>query len=102
MGAVAPEEPGFPRVYAVLKWAVIIALALLAVLAAAFWTAIFTGFSASGFKAVDPMRGANESAVITAECAWPYDVSHKDARAVCRLFYNLSPEQRAEVLRGRK
>jgi len=79
-----------------------IALAFLAIMATAFWTMIFTGFIDSGFKAVDPKRGASEATTITPECAWPYSVSHKEAQAVCRLFYNLSPEQRAEVLRARK
>ena len=102
MTAEAPQEPGFPRVYVAVKWVVVVLLTLLAIAAAAFWTMIFTGFSASGFKAVDPKRGASEAEVITPECAWPYAVDHKEARAVCRLFYNLSPEQRAEVVRARK
>jgi len=40
--------------------------------------------------------------VITPECAWPYGVNDHDAKAVCRMFYNLTPEQRAQVLRTRK
>jgi hypothetical protein len=76
-------------------------LIFLAILAAAFWTMVFTGFAASGFKAVDPKRGASEAAVITPECAWPLSVNDHDAKSVCRMFYNLSPEQRAEVLKTR-
>jgi len=96
-----PEE-GFPKVYATAKWLVIVSLTFLAILAAAFWTMVFTGFAASGFKAVDPKRGASESMVVTAECAWPLSVNDHNARAICSMFYNLSPEQRAEALRGRK
>jgi hypothetical protein len=40
--------------------------------------------------------------VITPECAWPYGVDDHDATAVCRMFYNLTPEQRAQVLAKRK
>ena len=98
----APAEIGFPRVYAAIKWAIIISLTFLAILSAAFWTMVFTGFAASGFRAVDPAHGASDGAAVTSECAWPYRVDHKDARAVCKLFYNLTPEQRAEVLRVRK
>jgi hypothetical protein len=44
----------------------------------------------------------NENPVITPECAWPLDVNDHDAKAVCRMFYNLTPEQRARVLAKRK
>ena len=97
------QEPiRFPRLYAVIKWAIIVTLTLLAILAAAFWTMILGGFAGSGFRASGPAGGAGENVVITPECAWPYDVSDHDATAVCRMFYNLTPEQRAQALRARK
>jgi len=102
VAAAVPEEPGFPKVYATIKWMIIISLTFLAILAAAFWTMVFTGFAASGFKESDPKRGAGESMEVTPECAWPYGVHDRDARVVCRMFYNLTPEQRADVLRVRK
>jgi hypothetical protein len=40
--------------------------------------------------------------VITPECAWPLGVNDHDARAVCKMFFNLTPEQREQVLRTRK
>jgi hypothetical protein len=76
-------------------------LILLAVLAAAFWTMVLGGFAASGFRASSPATGAGESLVITPEYAWPLSVHEQDARAVCRMFYNLTPEQRALVLARR-
>jgi len=96
------KEPGFPRIYAAAKWSVVIGLIFLALLAAAFWTLILGGFAASGFRAPNFDTDAIEKMVITPQCAWPYDVNEHDARAVCRMFYNLTPEQRAEVLKTRK
>jgi len=98
----AAESEGFPRVYTGIKWAIVVSLALLSILAAAFWTMVLGGFAASGFHASDPSAGAGEKVVITPECAWPYGVDDHDAKAVCRMFYHLTPEQRAEVLRMRK
>ena len=98
----ATEEAGFPRLYRAIKWAIIASLVFLAVLAAAFWTLVLGQFSASGFRAHDPAAGASESMVITPECAWPLNVNDHDAKAVCRMFYNLTPEQRAKVLAARK
>jgi len=92
----------FPRLYAAIKWTIIGSLILLALLAAAFWTLVLGGFAASGFRAPNPAAGAGESVVITADCAWPLGVHEQDARAVCRMFYNLTPEQRAQVLARRK
>jgi hypothetical protein len=98
----APEAIRFPRLHAAIKWTIIGSLILLALLAAAFWTLVLGGFAASGFRAPHPAAGAGESLVITAECAWPLGVHEQDARAVCRMFYNLTPEQRARVLERRK
>ena len=47
-------------------------------------------------------RKASEDMVITPECAWPLGVNDHDARSVCKMFHNLTPEQRAQVLRTRK
>ena len=96
------EEIRFPRLYAAIKWTIIASLTFLAVLAAAFWTLVLGGFAASGFRASNPVAGAGESLVITPECAWPLGVNDHDAKAVCRMFYNLTPEQRARVLTKRK
>jgi hypothetical protein len=98
----ASEAIRFPRLYAVIKWTIIGSLILLAVIAAAFWTMVLGGFAASGFRASSPAAGMGESLVITPECAWPLGVNEQDARAVCRMFYNLTPEQRARVLARRK
>jgi hypothetical protein len=98
----APEAIRFPRLYVAIKWTIIGSLILLAVLAAAFWTMVLGGFAASGFRASNPAAGAGESLVITPECAWPLGVHEQDAGAVCRMFYNLTPEQRARVLERRK
>ncbi|HEY6863518.1 MAG TPA: hypothetical protein VI319_06420 [Burkholderiales bacterium] len=97
----ASEPIGFPRVHAAIKWAIVVALVLMAILAAAFWALILGGFAASGFHASDPAGGQAE-VVITPECAWPYSVDDHDAQAVCRMFYRLTPEQRAQVLKARK
>ena len=86
----------------VFRWFTIGTLALLALLAAAFWTMILGGFAGSGFRASKPAAQTGEDVVVTPECAWPYAVNDPDARSVCRLFYNLSPEQREQVLRARK
>ena len=98
----APETIGFPRLYVAVKWTIVASLIFLAVLAATFWTLVLGGFAASGFRASNPVAGAGESLVITPECAWPLGVNEQDARTVCRMFYNLTPEQRARVLRTRK
>jgi hypothetical protein len=98
----AAEAIRFPRLYAAIKWTIITSLILLALLAAAFWTLVLGGFAASGFRASGPASGAGESLAITPECAWPLGVHEQDARAVCRMFYNLTPEQRAQVLARRK
>jgi hypothetical protein len=92
----------FPRLYFAIKWTIIVSLILLTVLAAAFWTLVLGGFAASGFRVSSPVAGAGENLVITSECAWPLGVDDHDAKAVCRMFYNLTPEQRAQVLRRRK
>lgn len=42
--------------------------------------------------------GAGEDIAVTTECAWPYSVQDAEAKAVCRIFYNLSPEERTQVL----
>jgi hypothetical protein len=98
----AAEPIGFPRVYAVFKWAIVISLIFLAVLAAVVWTLILGGFAGSGFRAPDLASGAVENMVITPDCAWPYELNDHEAKAVCRMFNNLTPEQRAQVLRTRK
>jgi hypothetical protein len=98
----APEAIRFPRLYVAIKWTIIVSLILLGLLAAAFWTMVLGGFAASGFRVSDPVAGAGESLVITPECAWPLGVNEQDAGAVCRMFYNLTPEQRAQVLARRK
>jgi hypothetical protein len=96
------EAIRFPRLYFAIKWTIIGSLTLLAVLAAAFWTMVLGGFAASGFRVSNPVAGAGESLAITPECAWSVDVNSHDAKAVCRMFYNLTPEQRERVLRARK
>jgi len=48
-----------------------------------------------------PLGAARERVVITPECAWPYSVNDDDAEAVCRMFYNLTAQQREQVLRTR-
>lgn len=92
----------FPRLYAAIKWTIIGSLIGLAVLAAAFWTLVLSEFSASGFRASNPGAGTDETLVVTPECAWPLGVHDQDARTVCRMFYNLTPEQRARVLAKRR
>jgi hypothetical protein len=99
---VAPEPMGYPRVFAAIKWAIVISLTFLAIAAAAFWTLVLGGFAASGFHASDPTGGAAETLVITPECAWPYGVNDHDAKAVCRMYYHLTPEQRVQVLKTRR
>ena len=96
------EAIRFPRLYFAIKWTIIGSLTLLAVLAAAFWTMVLGGFAASGFRVSNPVTGAGERVVITPECAWPLNVNDHDAKTVCRMFYNLTPEQRAWVLAKRK
>jgi len=67
-----------------------------------FLVLVLGGFAASGFRASNPVVGTGESQVVTPECAWPLGVSEHDAKTVCRMFYNLTPEQRAWVLMRRK
>ena len=98
----ASDGVRFPRLYAAIKWTIIASLIFLAVLAAAFWTLVLGQFSASGFRASKPAAEMGENPVITPECAWPLGVNDHDAKAVCRMFYNLTPEQRARVLAKRK
>jgi hypothetical protein len=98
----ASQAIRFPRLYLAIKWTIITSLIFLALLAAAFWTMVLGGFAASGFRASSPATGAGESLVITPECAWPLGVHEQDAGVVCRMFYNLTPEQRAGVLARRK
>lgn len=97
----ASDEMPFPRLYFAIKWTIIGSLILLAVLAAAFWTMVFGGFAASGFRVTPPAEMGGNVA-ITPKCAWPLDVNEPDAKAVCRMFYHLTPEQREQVLRSRK
>ena len=96
------DEIRFPRLYFAIKWTIIGSLIFLAVVAAAFWTMVLGGFAASGFRVSSPAVGVGESLVITPECAWPLGVNEHDAKTVCRMFYNLTPEQRAWVLTKRK
>ena len=98
----ASEEIRFPRLYFAIKWTIIASLTFLAVLAAAFWTLVLGQFAASGFRASNPVAGSGENLVITPECAWPLGVNDHDAKTVCRMFYNLTPEQRTQVLARRK
>jgi len=98
----ASEAIRFPRLYVAIKWSIVVSLTFLAVLAAAFWTLVLGGFAASGFRASNPAAGAGETLVITPECAWPLGVNDRDAKAVCRMFYNLTPEQRSRVISTRK
>ena len=98
----ASEAIRFPKLYVAIKWTIIASLICLALLAAAFWTMVLGGFAASGFRAASPADRAGASLVITPECAWPLSVHEQDAGAVCRMFYNLTPEQRARVLARRK
>ena len=97
--AAAADGVRFPRIYAAIKWTIIGSLILLAVLAVIFWTLVLGEFSASGFRARNP--ASSENPAITPECAWPLDVNDHNARAICRMFHNLTPEQRARVLAKR-
>ena len=96
------EAEGFPRVYAVAKWVVIVSLAILAIVAAAFWTMVLGGFAGSGVNSVKPYGQNDDVLVITPECAWPYGVKDHDAVALCKMFNHLTPEQRREVLETRR
>jgi hypothetical protein len=98
----AEPQPGFPRVYAVAKWSIVASLVALALVAAAFWTLVLGNFAGSGFHARGGPGNADADLVITPDCAWPYRVDDPAARPVCRLSYNMSPEQREEALRTRK
>ena len=84
----------------VFRWGTIAALVALGILAAVFWTMVLGRFSAGGFRA-GKSATAGETVLVTPECAWPYDVHDHDAESVCRLFYNLSPEEREKVLKAR-
>ena len=99
---VASDEIRFPRLYVAIKWTIIASLTFLALVAAAFWTMVLGGFAASGFRVSTPAVGVGESLIITPECAWPLGVNEHDAKTVCRMFHNLTPEQRARVLTTRK
>ncbi len=92
--------PWLPRVRLAFRWATITALALLAIIATLFWALVLGRFAGSGFHAGKGTAAA--PIAITPECAWPYSVNDHDAEAVCRLFYNMTPEQRAQVLKARK
>lgn len=97
------EPTGFPRILVAIKWAIVVSLTLLALAAAAFWTLVLGGFAAAGFRASDPAgAAAAETLPITPECAWPHGVNDHDAKAVCRMYYHLTPEQRADVVRKRR
>jgi len=96
------EEIRFPKLYFAIKWTIIASLIFMGFLAAAFWVLVLGGFAASGFRASNPVVGTGESQVVTPECAWPLGVNEHDAKTVCRMFYNLTPEQRAWVLMRRK
>jgi hypothetical protein len=91
----------FPKLYAAIKWGIIATLVALSILAAVFWVMVLGGFAGAGFHAAPRTSEAGEI-VVTSECAWPYDVRDSDAMAVCRLFYNMTPEQQAEVLKKRE
>ena len=91
----------FPRLYAVIKWGIIATLIALSILATVFWVMVLGGFAGAGFHAA-PRIGESGEIAVTPECAWPYDVRDSEAMAVCRLFYNMTPEQRAEVLKKRE
>jgi len=92
----------FPRLYKAIKWFIVGTLTLLALIATVFWTMVLGGFAASGFHARDRSTATGQDIAVTAECAWPYSVQEQEAYAVCRMFYNLSPEERAKVLKARK
>jgi len=91
-----------PKLYAALKWTIIGSLAVLAIVAAVFWTMILGRFAGSGFHAGKRSGDAGERVVITPECAWPYSVYEPEAESVCRMFYNMTPEERAEALKARR
>jgi hypothetical protein len=95
-------EAGFPRAYVVVKWLVVALLVLLCIVAAAFWTLILGDFAGAGFRVRDRAGPAEREIVITPECAWPYRVDDPAAKGVCRIFYDLAPEQRDEVVRRRR
>jgi hypothetical protein len=91
-----------PKIRLAFRWGTIAALAFLAIVAAAFWTMVLGGFAGSGFRAQKTLGGSPENIVVTSECAWPYRVEDQEAYAVCRMFYNLTPAQREEVLKRRR
>jgi len=91
-----------PKIRLAFRWGTIAALALLAIGAAVFWTMVLGGFAGSGFRAQKTLGRPPENIVVTPECAWPYRVEEQEAYAVCRMFYNLTPAQRDEVLKARR
>ena len=97
----ASEGIRFPKIYFAIKWTIITSLIFMGLLATAFWVLVLGEFSASGFRAPSPIAVTDESKAITPECAWPLSVDEPDAKAVCRMFYNLTPERRAWVLMRR-
>jgi hypothetical protein len=94
-------QVGFPRVYAVAKWIIVTLLVVLAILATAFWTLVLGDFAGSGFHVRDQTGRGVQDVVVTPECAWPYRVDDREAKAVCRMFYDMSPQQQEEALRSR-
>jgi hypothetical protein len=90
------------RIHAVFKWGIIASLAALTILAAAFWTLILGDFAGAGFRVAKRDAVPDDALVITPECAWPYGVNDHEARPVCRMFYNMTPEQQALAVRSRK
>lgn len=95
------EPEGFPRIYAVVKWTIVISLVLLSILAAAFWT-WRAASRPPEFRASPSTQASGAPPEITPECAWPYSVNDRNAEAMCRMFNRLTPEQRTEVLSRRK
>ena len=98
-GALSPVRA---RILAVFTWGIVASLAALTLLAAAFWTLILGDFAGGGFHVAKRNVVPDDALVITAECAWPYDVNDHEARAVCRMFTNMTPEQRAQAVKRRR